>query len=330
MNCKAPRKRGKNKHLRGNSVALDSLKTDAPEPCPQNLSDDISISSHRQQANKDIVYVTTTQSSAVKPAGRKDHIWNNITINLLAFFMGYVVLRITQRIHFWLQKQTDFYAESWDVEQTFQHLPEIKMFYLGDFTNGNVFIPENSNMLGISPGFWVAWITIIAGVVGIVEYLLGRIKQPFRIVPQTLWILGWVVILITPFVCINNISAVIHKRYISKSWWGHGEDRYRTGYCHMNETDPNDPDRLSKISMLDAKYILPVAIHGLNGTLISPNLRQCEWITDLHGLQILFSLYCCIVASMHIRVSRYPAWGMGRCVPRQKLRDFYSERKLRG
>ena len=112
MNCKAPRKRGKNKHLRGNSVALDSLKTDAPEPCPQSLSDDISISSHRQQANKDIVYVTTTQSSAAKPAGRKDHIWNNITINLLAFFMGYVVLRITQRIHFWLQKQTDFYAES--------------------------------------------------------------------------------------------------------------------------------------------------------------------------------------------------------------------------
>merc|ERR1719273_1424637 len=63
---------------------------------------------------------------------------------------------------------------------------------------------------------------------------------------------------------------------------------------------------------------------------VSENLRQCEWITDLHGLQILFSLYCCIVASMHIRVSRYPAWGMGRCVPRQKLRDFYSERKLRG
>ena len=148
MNCKAPRKRGKNKHLRGNSVALDSLKTDTPEPCPQTLSDDISISSHRQHANKDSVYVTTTQSSAAKPTGRKDHIWNNITINLLAFFMGYVVLRITQRIHFWLQKQTDFYAESWDVEQTFQHLPEIKMFYLGDFTNGNVFIPENSNMLG--------------------------------------------------------------------------------------------------------------------------------------------------------------------------------------
>ena len=148
MNSKAARKRGKNKHLRANSIALDSLKTDAPEPCSPNVSDEISISLPQEKANEDIVYVKTAQSSAAKPYGRKDHIWNNITINLLAFFMGYVVLRITQRIHYWLQKQTDFYAESWDVEQTFQHLPEIKMFYLGDFTNGNVFIPENSNMLG--------------------------------------------------------------------------------------------------------------------------------------------------------------------------------------
>ena len=124
----------------------------------------------------------------------------------------------------------------------------------------------------------------------------------------------------------------------------------------MNETDPNARyengtkiDR--KISMLDAQYILPVAIHRSHnetncdgerkyndstlatfdsfGNLtdcrgktenititekVSENLRKCQWITDLHGLQILFSLYCCIVASMHIQVAKYPAWGMGRCV----------------
>ena len=126
--------------------------------------------------------------------------------------------------------------------------------------------------------------------------------------------------------------------------------------------------------MLDAQYILPVAIHrshnetfcnddmfcsdvtsckeifvddgredglwnlqncdGITKNItktekVSPNLRKCQWITDLHGLQILFSLYCCIVASMHIQVAKYPAWGMGRCVDRKKLKDFYSERILR-
>merc|ERR1719362_1720323 len=101
----------------------------------------------------------------------------------------------------------------------------------------------------------------------------------------------------------------------------------------MNETNPDDQEDPRKISMLDAKYILPVAIRGLDSRnetiVISKNLRQCRWITDLHGLQILFSLYCCVIAFMHIRVSRYPAWGMGRCVKRQDLRNFYSERKLR-
>ena len=97
----------------------------------------------------------------------------------------------------------------------------------------------------------------------------------------------------------------------------------------MNETNPDDPDDPRKISMLDAKYILPVAIRDENGAVISKNLIQCRWITDLHGLQILFSLYCCIVAVRHIRISMYPAWGMGRCVARTYLRDFYSERTLR-
>ena len=290
---------------------------------------DISVLPPKEPANDDIIESPAEGLNSSTPPGRRNHVWNTITFNLVAFFVGYITLIITDGIHDWLQKQTNFYAESWDTNKTFQHIPEVKLLYLGDVVDGNIFIPENSNMVGISPGYWVALITIVNAVVGIVEYVLGRIRQPFVIVPQALFIAGWCVILITPLVCVNNTSAIIHRRYVNVSWWGYGWDRYRTGYCHMNETNPDDQEDPRKISMLDAKYILPVAIRDKNGTVISRNLRQCRWITDLHGLQILFSLYCCIIAFMHIRVSRYPAWGMGRCVRRQDLREFYSERKLR-
>ena len=131
------------------------------------------------------------------------------------FFVGYITLIISQDIHYWLQKQTDFYAESWHAEKTFQHFPEIKLLYLGNLMEGNIFIPKNSNMVGLSPGFWIAWITILSGVIGVVEYVLGRIRQPFVIVPRVLFIAGWCVILITSLVCVNNTSAIIYRRYVN-------------------------------------------------------------------------------------------------------------------
>ena len=378
MSTKTTKKRRKNKGKETQEIELESL----------NGNEDEGSAPRQPRSSPNITGLSTkaTTDESDVPPGRKRHVWNSITINLLAFMVGYICLSISESMHYWFQTQTDFYADSWDTEKTFQHIPELKLLYTGDWTykdNSSTFpsltIPKDSNMVGLSPGYYVAWILIIGGIIGIVEYVLGRIRQPFVFIAQALSIAGWCVILLTPLVIVNNASAMIHRKYVNVSWWGYGWDRYRTGYCHMNETDPNARyengtkiDR--KISMLDAQYILPVAIHrshnetfcnddmfcsdvtsckeifvddgredGLwnlqncTGTTrnetktikVSPNLRKCQWITDLHGLQILFSLYCCIVASMHIQVAKYPAWGMGRCVDRKKLKDFYSERILR-
>merc|ERR1712226_971218 len=100
-----------------------------------------------EPANDDIPDSTVEGLDVSKPTGRQKHVWNTITFNLVAFFVGYITLIITDGIHDWLQKQTNFYSESWDTNKTFQHIPEVKLLYLGDVVDGNIFIPENSNMV---------------------------------------------------------------------------------------------------------------------------------------------------------------------------------------
>ena len=237
MSTQTTKKRRKNKGKETQEMELESLKRNEDEgSAPTQPSGSSNLTGLATNA--------TSDESDVPP-GRKRHVWNSISINLLAFMVGYITLSISESMHYWFQTQTDFYADSWDTEKTFQHIPELKLLYTGDWTYWNnstlpsLTIPKDSNMVGLSPGFYVAWILIIGGIIGTVEYVLGRIRQPFVFVAQALSIAGWCVILLTPLVIVNNASAIIHKKYVNVSWWGYGWDRYRTGYCHMNKTNPN-------------------------------------------------------------------------------------------
>ena len=183
MSTKTTKKRRKNKGKETQEIELESL----------NGNEDEGSAPRQPRSSPNITGLatkTTTDESDVPP-GRKRHVWNSITINLLAFMVGYICLSISESMHYWFQTQTDFYADSWDTEKTFQHIPELKLLYTGDWTykdNSSIFpsltIPENSNMVGLSPGYYVAWILIIGGIIGLVEYVLGRIRQPFVFIAQ--------------------------------------------------------------------------------------------------------------------------------------------------
>ena len=207
---------------------------------------------------------------------------NGVFVNFLAWCIGSIVLRLGKTLYDEMWQQTTQYGKTFDryEPKKFQHLPELKLFYL--YTD---YSSEHSNEVGINPAFFAGGMMILTGVIGYVEYIMGRLQCPFFFLTRTYYCSAAFTIFLTFFVYLNNASALLHRKFVEHAWFGLGAFRNTTGFCHMY---PNQTE---------IKYILPL------------HLRNCEWLEDVHGLQILFCSYCWLIAATQMSMVRQPAWG---------------------
>ena len=208
---------------------------------------------------------------------------NNGLIHCIGIFMGSMCLILADMIETRLRWQADFYHNYsyHESDREFQHLPELKLAYLG--------IREKTVDIGWSPGWWPGIMMLATNVVGIVEVKFARRGYSWFGLNRILWSLAVATILLGIPLYLNNISAVHHNGFVDYGWFGLGPLRNRTGYCHMsNNTYTN---------RIQVRYVLP------------PQYRSCRGLTTIHNIQVMFSVYCTIVAYTIIKMVRVPAWG---------------------
>ena len=134
----------------------------------------------------------------------------------------------------------------------------------------------------VGPGIWCGAVFIAAGVLGLFEYFCGKYlpekmwKNYRTCVSRSFYVTSLVSILVIFPVIINGSVAIYHRYFI--------EHRELSGYCFMNK------------EQTDHRYVLPV------------DKRNCEIITDLHSMQIVFCLLQTMVAATLMRVVHEPAW----------------------
>ena len=202
--------------------------------------------------------------------------WRN---NIFALIMGGIVFRMAFTITGWYRLQTDHYQRTWDTKREFQHIAETKLLWLG--------IREGTNDLGLQPGLWAGGMMVLAGLIGAAECMMRNRMLPSPILARVFYISAFTTIILTIPVYINNTAAILHRSWVGDSWWGLGELRNRTGYCHM----------LYYNESTDYRFILPL------------KYRYCNWIDDIHGLQMLFCLWCTFIAYCQINTVKRQAWG---------------------
>ena len=206
---------------------------------------------------------------------------NNSLIHSLGILMGSMCLFLANMIEDRLGWQAEFYHKYSYRDSEFQHLPELKLSYLG--------VREGSIDIGWSPGWWPGIMMISTSIVGMIEVNLARRGYSWIILNQILWSLAMATIILGFPLYLNNLSAVNHRGFVDYGWFGLGPLRNRTGFCHMYNN--------TYTQRIQVRYVLP------------PHLRSCRGITTMHNIQIMFCVYCGMIAHTTTKMVRVPAWG---------------------
>jgi hypothetical protein len=217
---------------------------------------------------------------------------NNVGINLFSVIAGIAIILQGVGIYDELWKQADFYAY---FDKAFQHIKEIKLTY--------TFIRDNTNDIGVNPGHLAGGLMIFTSIIGTVELIIGRCGYPYLPLTRAVWISAYTSCMLAFPVYANSLGAMWHYSYVENAWFGIGPNRNRTGFCHMDAVLP--PNKWNKYmlgglyteyNITDMRYILPV------------EMRECDWIWHIHGLQFTFGLYIQMIGSTHMRLMHRPAW----------------------